>query len=370
MAPEDFCPIDDEGNPECRSYNEIVSDYGKYAWTTANSRSGTNVEIFDLDYGHHVGSFPTCSGPRGFHFLPNRQEIWFRCTAPHTGDPDGESGYWDSFSTTSISSHFPEISLNQALPHSEETSYGQPVFLEERGIGYSSDYGNGVLHKVDLIDRVPLSNITIPNASGTWDMTYSPTNQHIFVKTMVCCTCGGPDKDLENCVEYRGGVHADPVIVLTGPSADPTQTQIGACGRFCDNSLADNIGVAEINTRTDTVVGYHKNSLGFGAASVYLSPNGEYVVLVSPRGTPANIRLVKPGANGQPSVRSAYVVIAFSRNSSSLVVCSLSLSQELTDFLSSFFSPDAIQGHSHSDRRSSRTTYLCDFRYYRHYWFR
>ena len=305
IPPEDICPVDDEGQASCRSFNEIVSDYSKYAWTTADSRSGANVEIFDLDNGDHVGSFPTCTGARGFHFLPKRNEIWFRCTAPHVGDPDGESGYWDSFSTASIGSHFPEISLKRELSHHNETSYGQPVFLEERGIGYSTDFENGVVHKVDLDAREPLSNITIPNASGGWDMTYSPANEHIFLRTYVCCTCGGPDKDLENCIEYRGGVHADPVIVLTGPSANPMETQIGACGRHCDNSLADVIGVAEIDTKTDTVVGYHKNSIDLGASLVDVSPNGEFIVLVSTPGAPANIRLLQPGANGQVSVCSS-----------------------------------------------------------------
>lgn len=301
--PKDICPLNDNNEYNCRSFSDVISDESRYVWTAADNRGSARVEVFDLDNGNLVGSFPTCSGARGFQFLPKRREVWFRCTTPHAGDPDGESGYWDSFSTTSLGQHFPEVALRSDLPQFNDTSYGKPAFIEDAGIGFASDYRTNVIHKVDLNARKPLANITIPLASGGWDIVYSPLNEHLFMRTYVCCTCGGEDKDQKECQQYRGGVHADPVIVLTGPSANPSEEQIGACGRHCDNSAADTIGVAEVDTKTGAIIGYHKNSIGLGSSAVHLSPNAEYIVLMSTAGAPGNIRLIKPGVNGAMSVR-------------------------------------------------------------------
>ena len=309
-SPDDICPAsDNEGTSihECRSFSDTVSDGVNYVWTTSNSRSGAQVEAFNLRDGELAGVFPTCTGPRGLTYLPWRQEVWFRCVSPNENDEDDESGYWDSFSTTSITENFPEISLKSDLPHFNDTAYGKPVFAQHANVAYSSDYRSNVVHKVDLNARIPLKNITIPNANGGWDIAYNPINKHVFMRTYVCCSCGTETSDVQQCREYRGTVHQDPVIVLTGPNANPNETQIGSCDSNCANSLADTIGVVEIDTLTDEIVGYHKNHLGFGASAVHMSPDAEYMVLMSvsgPNAPPArqNIRLLKPAANGAKSV--------------------------------------------------------------------
>lgn len=224
LPAKEVCPLDSQGEASCRSFSELVSDEQNYIWTTSDSRSGYQVEVFDLKTGELAGILPTCQAPRGLTYLPSRQEVWFRCTSIHPTDPDGESGHWDSFSTTSIGANFPEVKLFSNLPNFNETRWGTAAFDSNTGIGYSSDYSNNVIHKVDLSTRTPLEAIQLEETlNGSWDMVYSPMNQHLYAKTYVRCTCGGPDKDLDEMFS---------TVAQSTSSSKPDRTPILSTNRW------------------------------------------------------------------------------------------------------------------------------------------
>ena len=103
-------------------------------------------EAFNLRDGELAGVFPTCTGPRGLTYLPWRQEVWFRCVSPNEDDEDDESGYWDSFSTTSITENFPEISLKseRSIFLSSPAAQFQPMDI---ATCYTSDCLSGLADK-------------------------------------------------------------------------------------------------------------------------------------------------------------------------------------------------------------------------------
>jgi len=131
---------------------------------------------------------------------------------------------------------------------------------------------------------------------GLYDLAFSPKNGHMFARSEVCCTCGFEGADTFECGRY-GSLN----ITVEG------KTMEGQCGRHCQGGPADTVGVIEIDTNTDTVVGTHKFA---GTAPVYApiaSPDGELVILFGLDGG-KTVELLETGESGQKSVRNAVIV--------------------------------------------------------------
>ncbi|KAL3935733.1 MAG: hypothetical protein SGARI_002850, partial [Bacillariaceae sp.] len=255
-----ICPKNEEGMPECTGFDYLTSDGQKYVWTAANSRQPF-VEAFDASTGDFVGRFETCDRTRDMKYLPKRDEMWLRCGRVNEQDGDRKSGHWDYFKTNSISTNYPEISLKESDPSFNETSWGRAIYRDDVGTAYTTDWrGGAVVHKVDLDSKTPVGNITLP-------------------LTAVCCTCGSPGADAEECQAYGDDVHMDNVTVLTGPSANADILQVGGCGAGCAGSPADTVGIYEIDTKTDTIVATHPGTTGFGVGDPIVTPNGKCIVM-------------------------------------------------------------------------------------------
>ena len=105
-----------------------------------------------------------------------------------------------------------ERALEQGL-----SSRGHAIIDNTLGdIGYLTDSELPFLFKLDLsqktiIDKFELTTI----ANGLYEAAYSKVNKHIFVRYVVCCSCGFEGSDVENCGRSGGSL----VSPVTGPSA-------------------------------------------------------------------------------------------------------------------------------------------------------
>jgi len=280
------------------SYFDHASDGHKYVWAAA---FGPNrIEVYDIETGDYVTYMPTCSTPLDLAYHPNTQEMWTNCAG--TDAANGHDGHIDSFSTNTLHTQFEQIPLNYT-----GRAYGRIVVHSTLGnYGYSSVYKAPYLHKLDLATRTVEKLIEMPDTFGGYDMTYSPMNKHVFVRTRVTCTCGSPEADKESC--GRGGPQL--VDILTGPSAGAKQVN-GTTSGSCEGSAADTLGVYEFDTVTDTLVGSHniKEGTGFGCDPA-ASPDGKYIVLMGNDGG-QNLRVLQAGENGVASTIVADVPVAF-----------------------------------------------------------
>lgn len=269
----------------CRFF-ELRSDGHRYVW--AGSRAAVDqVEAFDIDTAELVGSVGTCRVPMDLDYHPGRQEMFVHC---HTGEVD-------VFSSNTFGSDFSVIDLGVGgFPSGRLVSH--PTL---GATAYSATSSNPFLVEVDLATRVPVTRHELPLADGARNMAYSATNRHIFVRPRVCCTCGSPDLDAASCGGFRAPAEPEPVTITTGPSVGTDV--LGVCGTACEGSKADTIGVYEFDTVSKTIVGSHNidEANGYGAMAV-ASPDGEYILLIGNDGGKA-IPVIKPGANGELSVR-------------------------------------------------------------------
>ena len=95
-------------------------------------------------------------------------------------------------------------------------SWGYTVVDNTLGdVGYSTDWDQSMLFKLDLSTKSIIDQFEMPLGSGTYKMAYSPMNKHIYVRTSVCCTCGFPGADVDDCGRYG----SSNVTVTTGPFA-------------------------------------------------------------------------------------------------------------------------------------------------------
>jgi hypothetical protein len=278
------------GEPLQCSFFAYASDGHAHVWVGAFNPD--RVDVFDIDTADYVSYIPTCSTPLDLSYHPHREEMWLHCA----GLNDDSNGHIDSFSTNSLSANFEEINMNVT-----GRSYGRQVIDSTLGVfGYATLYNQPFVYKLNLATKEIQTKIPLDLAYGAYDMDYSQKNHHLYVRTRVTCTCGGPDKDIPSCGQFGGGL----VDVLTGPSAGQTQVE-GTSSSSCQGSLADTIGVYEIDTKTDTIVASHNilAGTGFGASPV-ASPDGSFIMLLGNDGG-KNVRVLKPGKNGQKSVRLA-----------------------------------------------------------------
>jgi hypothetical protein len=272
------------------SFYGVASDGKKYVWA-AVSRGVPKIDILDIDTGDVVGSFPTCASPRSLEYHPLREEMWVRCS--QTDRDSTYPSYMDVFSTSS-----PQIAIDSDIKFKEDTSinsWGYMVIDNTLGdVGYSTDWDQPKLFKLDLSTKSIIESFDVPLARGTYEVAYSPKNRHVFLRASVCCTCGFPGADKEDCGRYG----SDTVNVTTGPSAGQMNVQ-GTCGRCDGVAGVDILGVYEFDTTTDTFVGNHILKENFGG-DPYPSPDGRFIVLVGHNGG-TTIRILE---TGEPSEKS------------------------------------------------------------------
>lgn len=265
-----------------------ASDGHKYVW--AGTLAGVHrVEAFDIDSGEYVGYNPTCSTPLDLEYHPTRQEMWLRCA--QSDFKNGHEGEIDVFSSSSLSSDFDHIYLNETY-----RPYGRIAIHSTMGTyGYVAAYDQDELIELDLSSKTVHARYPVENIQGMYDMTYSPVNRHVYARTRVCCACGFDGADYAEC-----GGRVRKVDVKTGPNAGMMQVN-GTCGSGCEGTTADTIGVIEFDTLNKVMVGEHniREATGFGSDPV-ASPDGKYVLLL-PNDAGAYVRIIEPGANGVKS---------------------------------------------------------------------
>merc|ERR1712207_81691 len=141
--------------------------------------------------------------------------------------------------------------------------YGRMVTHSSLGnIGYATQYDANVLTKFDLSSKEVRETIELMDgAEAAYDFEYSPVSKHLYIQSRVCCAAG--------------------------------------CGRGCEGSEADTIGVMEFDTVSGQFIGSH-NSLKGNGVSPLTSPDGKYIVLL-PYDGGETVRLLMAGTNGQES---------------------------------------------------------------------
>jgi hypothetical protein len=189
------------GAPDLQcDFLDVISDGHKYVWASIN-RGHDMIDVFNIDSGSFVGSFATCGSPRDLDLHAGREELWVHCSDFSAM----EESHMDVFSIAS-----PAVPIqSRVLMHdnTEARSYGQLEVDESLGdIGYATVYGQNYVNKINLSNRTVLEQIDInngnPKLNGLYEMAYSPVNQHLYLRTQVCCTCGFQGADSLECGRY------------------------------------------------------------------------------------------------------------------------------------------------------------------------
>lgn len=197
------------------SFNDVVFDRKKYVWAST-SRDDATITVFDINTGALVGRFESCSDPHDLEFHPLRDEVWVRCT-----DVDGNSTdptHLDVFAASSLSGDIQtNILMGERALQEGLSSSGYSVIHPGLGdIGYLTDDSNPKLFKIDLSTKDVIDTIDLlPAAHGLYEVAFSPINNHIFVRALMCCSCGTANSDKESCGRSLGY----PVSPITGKSA-------------------------------------------------------------------------------------------------------------------------------------------------------
>lgn len=299
VPPEQAChEIGTAEKPNRRCYwADVVSDGHKYVWATV-WRGHDVVDVFHMDTGKLIGSFGTCGSPRDLSYHHLREEIWVHCS----DFSDMEASHMDVFSTQSPSS----AAQTRVMLHNntEARSYGKLVTDETLGdMAFSTVYGQKYIYKINLAEKIVEKSITMddgnPKFSGLYEIAYNPKNMHLFIRSQVCCTCGFLEADTLECGRYG----------TTNITIDGQELE-GQCGRHCNGGPADNIGVFEFDTVSETVVGNHAFVGSTGIDTPFTSPDGEYIIFFGLNGG-KQIDILKPGANGEKSAKFATMEMDF-----------------------------------------------------------
>lgn len=292
----------------CR-FNDIVSDGKKYVWA-GTYRDDSPISVFDINTGSLVGTFEACKGPTDLEYHAVRDEVWVRCSGLDVNATDPT--HLDVLTASNPGAQIQtDILLKSRALDESLTSSGYSVIHHSLGdIGYLTDDSNPSLFKIDLGSKKILSTIDLlPKVHGLYEAAYSPINHHIFVRALMCCTCGSPDADVESC--GRNDAPGYPVSPITGKGAGQTDVT-GLCGRSCSGKAGvDTIGVFEYDTKTGKVVATHALAEGIGG-DPYASPDGKYIVLMGKNGG-NTIRVIEPGLPGAPSTTLVDIRLEFTR---------------------------------------------------------
>lgn len=273
---------------------------------SAVARGVPVIDVFRIDTGDLVGSFPTCGSPWKMDYHPLREEVWVHCSKFSENDAVGES-HMGVFSANSPAASVPaKIALhnNTAL-----RSYGRLVVDGELGdSAWSTVYGMPELFKINMAERRVSEQFDIasglnPKFFGLGDMAFSPKNGHLYIRAEVCCTCGFEGADNVECGRYGSSN-----ITLTVDGAEVVQE--GQCGRHCRGAPSDTMGVLEFDVGSGTMVGTHTF---VGSAPVYApfaSPDGEHVVLFGMNGG-KTVEILKAGTSGFKSEVESVLTLDF-----------------------------------------------------------
>mmetsp|Transcript_23248 Transcript_23248/g.68749 ORF Transcript_23248/g.68749 Transcript_23248/m.68749 type:complete len:401 (+) Transcript_23248:4236-5438(+) len=85
----------------------------------------------------------------------------------------------------------------------------------------------------------------------------------------------------------------------------------GLCGRSCEGTPADSVGMYEIDSKTDVVVATHVMAEGAGG-DPHPSPDGKYIVMLG-KNAGKTIRILEAGASGAPSTLKVDLELNFNR---------------------------------------------------------
>lgn len=207
MPSRRVCPYAENG--QC-SFFDVASDGHKYVWASV-TQSPPRVDVFDIDRGEHVAALSSCAVPIDLDYHPLRQEMWLHCAIPD--ETKGETGHMEVWSTYAISANYPQTPLVENL---DVIAPGRSVVHSTLGNrGYATVYDQPYLFEFDLDAKKVVAKYLIPEAYGSYELLYSPHNQHVFGRHRVCCSCGFDGADVASC--GRGGGSA--VEILTGPFA-------------------------------------------------------------------------------------------------------------------------------------------------------
>lgn len=199
----------EEGNSLRCTFWAAVPDGKKYVWA-AVARGVPKIDVFSLDTGDLVGSFETCNNVQRMEYHPLRDEIWVRCGAVS----QSTESYMDVFSASSPSATIDtRVLVKENTTHSGWGHFAIDPSLGD--VGYTTTWGEPYIYKVDLSAKNILSKIDAPAVWGVYDLAYSRVNQHMYLRTLVCCTCGFEGADKADCGRYG----ASKVDIISGPQA-------------------------------------------------------------------------------------------------------------------------------------------------------
>lgn len=305
IPPEKVCKdtLNSDGTTRVRcDFMDVVSDGRKYVWT-AVARGVPTIDVFRIETGDLVGSFPTCGSPWKLDYHPLREEVWVHCSA----FSDTSESHLGVFSANN-----PAASVPAAIALHNNTalrSYGRLVVDGELGdSAWSTVYGMPDLFKINMAQRrvsesFDIASDTNPKFFGLGDMAFSPKNGHLYIRAEVCCTCGFEGADNAECGRYGS---SNITLELDGTSV----VQEGQCGRHCRGGPTDTMGVLEFDVATGTTVGTHPF---VGSAPVYApfaSPDGEHVVMFGMNGG-TTVEILKAGTSGFKSTVDAVLTLDF-----------------------------------------------------------
>jgi hypothetical protein len=157
IAPEHVCKnvTSDDGSSRVRcDFSDVVSDGNKYVWASV-ARGVPKIDVFRIDTGDLVGSFPTCGSPGDMDVHPSREEIWVHCR----GFSNSSESHIDVFS--SVSPTTPISTSIQMHDNTNLRSSGKLAVHADLGdVGYSTVSGQPYLYKIDLSERTVIDQYT------------------------------------------------------------------------------------------------------------------------------------------------------------------------------------------------------------------
>jgi len=266
-----------DGTSASCGFKDAVSDGQKYVFAS-NTQSGSFVEVFSIASGMHVGSIPTCNFPYYLSAATYREEVWVHCWSPE--DEQGDEGHVDIFSSGALGLDHRQVNLNTPLKVHAHGVVKLDVSVPN--YAYATLLDVPALQKVNVhtrdVSTLWLNRSFTENCAGFYRMAISPINKHAFLRCYVCCSCGVDGDTGKECSSSAGQVTLADGSVTTGH-----------CGHSCEGTKADNVGVLEYDLIGERPVGTHTLPGDVGGGNPYISPKGDFLVLLSNDGAAAKI---------------------------------------------------------------------------------